>query len=91
VTRARDPQALILVHLLRSKSKAERSIRAISEATGVSKTAVRDNLLVLERKDDRVVGGTDWVGREEGRPMTWVLTDKGREVARNRARSVPAP
>lgn len=86
----RDPQTLILVHLLRSKSKADRSIRAISTATGVSKTAVRNNLMVLERKTGNL-RGTDWVGREEGRPMTWVLTDKGREIARMRARKVPKP
>jgi predicted ArsR family transcriptional regulator len=91
VRRSNDPQTLILVHLLRAKTKVDRTIRSISEATGVSRTAVRNNLIVMERIGQRRYSTPDWVGREEGRPMTWVLTDKGREIARDRARRVPKP
>jgi predicted ArsR family transcriptional regulator len=84
MSRVRNPATMILVHLLRTNTKAERSIRGISEVTGVSRTAVRNNLLVMERHNSATDPG--WVGREKGRPMTWVLTDKGRVVARDRAR-----
>ena len=75
------PQDDILVTLMRGR-RSGMSVAELRAETGWSPTALRDNLRVLA-----LYRRPPWVTKGEGAvPARYTLTEKGREVARYRAR-----
>jgi DNA-binding MarR family transcriptional regulator len=86
------PQDQILVALLRG-SKAGMTPREISEATGRAQSTVANNLAVLLRPVGNL--NTPWVQRGYAKiggraTRIYTLTQRGREIARGRARRMKA-
>lgn len=79
----RDPQSAILVALMRGPKKGM-TISELAAEIERSRTAVADNVFVMSHQ--RRYDGGDWVQADDARPMRITLTEKGREVARWRAR-----
>lgn len=81
-----DPQTAILLHLMRSKPKKARTVKAIAHAIERADSTVRNNLAVMMEGRPYSV---PWVRVEESRSQAAVygLTDAGREAARWRAKT----
>lgn len=83
-----DPQTAILLHLMRSKPKKARTVKAIAVAIERAESTVRNNLAVMTEGRPWPYS-VPWVRVEEskGQAAVYGLTDAGREAARWRARS----